>query len=132
MKTLPTTYLLARLPIGMSFLGHGISRIPKISTFAESMSHTFQETLLPTPLVNAFGIGLPFLELLIGIFLLLGLAVRFCTATGALLMCVLIFGSSLIENWSAVAIQLFYGSYLVLLYRYAEHNQYALFSEIIK
>lgn len=82
MQTLPTTYLLARLPIGVSFLGHGVARIPKISAFAEGMAQTFQDSILPHPLILVFGHGLPFLELFLGIFLLLGLAIRFCTIVG--------------------------------------------------
>lgn len=127
MPTLFTTYLLARLPIGMSMLGHGLVRIPKLSAFAEGMAASFEASLLPPALVLGFGYVLPFVELGIGICVLAGLFTRQALIAGVVLMCVLIFGSSLTEQWQGVAIQMFYGVYFSLLYRYSEpYNQYAL------
>ncbi|AKD03453.1 DoxX family membrane protein [Pontibacter korlensis] len=119
-------YALARLPIGFSFLGHGLVRVPKITQFAEGMASSFNETVLPYPMVLAFAYILPFVELLLGIFLILGIAIRASTVAGVILICVLIFGSSLQENWSGVSIQMFYGLYLAILYLFANHNSHAL------
>lgn len=120
-------YALARLPIGFSFFGHGLVRIPKLSSFAEGMAASFSETLLPYGFVLAFAYVLPWVELLLGIGLLLGMAPRKFAFAGVMLVCILIFGSSLQENWSAVATQMFYGIYLVGLYLFADHNAYAIF-----
>lgn len=119
-------YLLARLPIGMSFLGHGLVRIPKISAFAEEMANNFADTLLPHILVLTFGYIHPFVELILGILLLGGIAMRKSSAFGVILMCILIFGSSLIESWSSVSIQMFYGLYFVGLFLWADLNEYSL------
>ena len=70
------TYLLARLPIGFSFLGHGLVRIPKLPVFAEGMTSSFAETILPNFMVLGFGYALPILELILGIFLLAGIQMR--------------------------------------------------------
>ncbi len=80
--TKSVAYLLTRLPIGMSFLGHGLVRIPKISAFAEGMANNFADTVLPNFLVLAFGYVLPLLELLLGILLLGGIAMRKLSAFG--------------------------------------------------
>ncbi|ACY15590.1 hypothetical protein [Haliangium ochraceum] len=42
-----TAYALARLPIGFSFFGHGLVRLPKIQQFAEGMAKAFENTWLP-------------------------------------------------------------------------------------
>lgn len=123
MHQIKTAYFLARLPIGFSFLGHGLARIPKISVFSESMAGAFSDTLLPYPLVQGFAYILPFMELALGVFLLTGLSMRKTATAGVCLICILIFGSSLQENWSAVAIQMFYGLYLAILFAFEEHNE---------
>nr|WKN35725.1 DoxX family protein [Tunicatimonas sp. TK19036] len=119
-------YALARLPIGFSFFGHGLVRIPKLSIFAEGMSQSFTDTLLPEGFVLGFAYVLPFVELLLGVAIILGIAMRKTTTVGIALICILIFGSSLQESWSSVATQMFYGLYFSLLYLFADYNGYTL------
>ncbi|MEQ9443366.1 MAG: DoxX family membrane protein [Cyclobacteriaceae bacterium] len=121
-----TAYALSRLPIGFSFLGHGMVRLPKLSVFAEGMAQSFNETMLPSGLVLGFAYVLPFVELLLGIFLILGISMRKTTVVGITLICILIFGSSLQENWSSVATQMFYGLYFSLLYLFADYNSHSI------
>jgi thiosulfate dehydrogenase [quinone] large subunit len=115
MKKAQYTYLLARLPIAMSFFGHGLERLPKLDAFVSHMAQPFEKSILPMALVTPFGYVLPFLELITGILLLLGLFTRFATILGVLIMLALIFGSSMIEQWNNVFTQIIYGAYLALL-----------------
>ena len=48
-------FLVLRLGVGMSMFGHGLVRLPKLSAFASWMSGSFQQTMLPEPLVHFFG-----------------------------------------------------------------------------
>jgi thiosulfate dehydrogenase [quinone] large subunit len=121
-----TAYLLARLPIGMSMLTHGLERIPKLSGFSMGMVKQFAKSPLPAGLVQAFGTVLPFLELLTGLLLLVGLFIRFANILGILVMLALIFGSGMIEQWNAVFTQIVYGAYFALLYLYSDYNRYAV------
>ena len=73
MKKENFAYLLARLPIGLSFLGHGVIRIIKLDTFSSGMVKQFDHSLLPVGFVSAFGHVLPFLEFLTGMLLFTGL-----------------------------------------------------------
>ena len=114
-------YILARVPIALSFIGHGLVRIPEINQFSNGMIQNFSDTVLPLIIVQPFSIILPFLELFLGLFLLIGLKMRVTTITGVTLISVLILGSSIQENWSAVAIQMFYGLYLAILYMFADY-----------
>ncbi|GAA4798035.1 hypothetical protein GCM10023231_28350 [Olivibacter ginsenosidimutans] len=123
MKKEIVAYTLARLPIGISFLGHGLIRIPKLQQFSEGMMKGFAETSFPLEIVKPFSLVLPFVELLLGIVLIIGFKMKAVTYIGVLLMCILIFGTSFQENWSAVSIQMFYGIYLVGLYRYSDYNR---------
>jgi thiosulfate dehydrogenase (quinone) large subunit len=127
MNTKPNaSHLLARLPIGMSMLSHGIDRMPKLQAFTDHITGQFDKTFLPLSLVAFFSHVLPFLELLIGILLLSGLFTRFGCILGVLLMTALIFGSSLLEQWENVFTQVVYGAYFALLFCYAMYNHYSI------
>jgi len=106
------TELVLRLPIAMSFLGHGLVRLPKLETFASGMAEQFAATPLPESLVLGFGYVLVVAEFLIGVWLLIGRWFTYGLMAGLLTMTVLIFGSSLIENWTAVSVQLIHAIYL--------------------
>jgi thiosulfate dehydrogenase [quinone] large subunit len=121
-----STYLLARLLIGMSFFGHGLVRVPKLATFSQGLVNSFSKSIIPEILVRPFSYALPVIELTIGILLLLGLFTRFSLTLGVLAMLVLIFGSSMIEQWENVFIQLVYGAYLVLLLGFIQYNAFSI------
>src|SRR5437879_7066494 len=110
------TYLLARLPIAVSMLGHGLDRIPKLQTFSNHLIGQFNNSILPEILVIPFSYALPFLELLTGVLLILGLFTRYACVLGVLIMLTLIFGSCLIEQWDNVFSQIIYGAYFAMLY----------------
>ena len=126
MKIAQTSYLLARLPIGMSMFGHGLIRFTKLETFSSGMVKEFGKSLLPEWLVLPFSYILPFLEFLIGILLLLGLFTRFATMLGVAVMLALILGSAALEQWNNIFTQIIYGAYFALLFRYAVYNEYSL------
>lgn len=123
MKKEKVAYTLARLPIGLSFLGHGLVRLPKLNQFVNGMQKGFEVTYLPTEIVKPFAFALPFLELLLGLAILIGFKMKNTTILGVVMVCILIFGSSFQENWSVIAIQMFYGIYLVALYLFSNYNK---------
>jgi thiosulfate dehydrogenase [quinone] large subunit len=126
MRSEPTTYLLARLPIAMSMFGQGLIRLIKLQAFSEGMVKEFNKSPLPEVLVIPFSYALPFVEFLIGVFLLIGLYTRKMAITGVVLMTLLILGSSLAEQWNNVFSQLFYGVYFAFLFRYAGYDYYSV------
>jgi len=119
-------YLIARLLLGMSMLGHGVARLPRLSEFSGWMQDAFAKTWLPEAVVAVFGLTLPVVELLVGIALLLGVLQRTALLTGSAIMLALIFGSCLIEEWQNVFVQLFYGLYFALLYLFQDEDRIAL------
>jgi thiosulfate dehydrogenase [quinone] large subunit len=126
MKSEQYTYLLARLPIGMSFFGHGFIRLTKLSGFSQGMVIQFSKSFLPGQFVLAFSYILPFFELIIGLLLLLGLFTRFSIVLGMVVILALIAGSSIIEQWNAVFIQMFYGAYLAVLFYFTRYNRFSI------
>jgi thiosulfate dehydrogenase (quinone) large subunit len=120
------TYLMVRLPIAVSMLCHGITRLARPKDFSEGMVNMFKNSKLPYTLVESFSYALPYVELVCGFLLLLGLATRVGIILGWLIMVVLVFGSSMIENWGAVFTQLFYALLFTILFYFIEYNGYSL------
>ncbi|WP_158858194.1 DoxX family membrane protein [Lunatibacter salilacus] len=125
-------YLLVRLTIGMSMFGHGLVRIPKLTDFSEGMVANFEGSLLPVLLVRPFSYALPFLEFIIGLFLFMGFKTVFFARAGGMLMVLLIFGTSIIENWSALPSQMIHASFFIVLLQFIASNNYIALDAYLK
>ena len=112
MKDFKTIFFFLRLPIAISLLGHGLVRLPKLATFSNWMVTTMEKSAIPDFLIVPFGYFLPIAEAVLGLFLLIGFQTKYTLFTSLGLMSLLIFGSSSIENWSAVEAQLLHSFYL--------------------
>jgi len=97
---------LARVALGLNIAMHGYSRLPNLAGFANGMVKQFNATFLPGPLVYATGCGIAIGEAIIGTLLFLGLLCRPALVIGTLLMLLLIFGSTLIQQWDIVSVQM--------------------------
>lgn len=103
-------------------LGHGFVRIFKLKAFSDGMVSNFEESMLPEIIVLPFSYVLPFAELIVGILLIIGLWTRKALVTGGFIMVILIFGSSMIENWGAIPSQLIHSAFFALLLHYLGDN----------
>jgi thiosulfate dehydrogenase (quinone) large subunit len=120
-------YFLLRLTLGINILMHGLARIVAgLSPFAVGMVEQFAATPMPSSLVHAFAIALPWSELFIGIFILFGLWTRIALVLGGLEIVVLTFGISLTQNWSVAGLQLIYAMVYAILLAFAEYNRWSL------
>lgn len=113
-----TAYFFLRLSIGINFLGHGLVRLAKLQDFADGMTKSFEKSWLPSLFVQMFSTALPFLEFIIGLMLIIGFKTRIAAMAGASLIILLLFGSSTVENWEAMGIQMIYaGLFYILICR---------------
>lgn len=102
-------YLLLRVTLGLNICLHGVVRWTKgLHTFAESLVPLFAKTPLPPRSVFDLGYFIPILEALVGAAVLFGVQTRRTLQGGSILMLVLMFGSSLREDWTTVGTQLAY------------------------
>ncbi len=119
-------YLIMRSAIGISLLGHGLVRLPKIAAFSHWMAGTFKQAMIPQAMVVPFGYILPFAEFGIGLLLLLGLFYRQALVAGSVVMSLLIFGSCMVENWDAIPSQLIHVGFFVILLQFKSSNSHTL------
>lgn len=116
-------YVVLRVTLGLNICLHGAVRWTKgLHGFAESLVPLFSKTLLPSWAVYGFGYVLPILEALVGAAVLFGLQTRRTLLAGSILMLVLMFGSSLREDWPTVGIQLTYSVVYCILIAGAEFD----------
>jgi thiosulfate dehydrogenase [quinone] large subunit len=119
-------YLVLRFNLGLSIFMHGLSRLPHLQVFADGLVKMFADTALPAMLVRAFGLALVFVEVAVGLLLLLGLWTQEALLVGSAAMVLLVFGTALRSDWNIVAIQLLYALIYAVLLAAREHNAYSL------
>jgi thiosulfate dehydrogenase [quinone] large subunit len=109
--------LLLRTTLGLNIAMHAVTRfLSGLTQFVNTTVTQFQNTPLPVWQVRAFAAAIPFLELLIGVLLFVGLWTRWALSAGALLMMALVFGTALRGEWNLLFLQMFYSFlYFVLL-----------------
>ncbi|NYF52600.1 DoxX family membrane protein [Tunturiibacter gelidoferens] len=116
-----TAYALLRIVVGVNLMMHGVSRmIAGPGEFAAKLVIQFGHAPLPAWSVWFFGLILPSIEGLFGLLILIGLRTRAALIAASLLIVVLTFGSALLQDWAAAAIQLTYAlvySILIFLHR---------------
>lgn len=125
MQNTAIAYLLLRLAVGLSFLGHGLVRLPKLHEFSQWMTDIFEVSMLPRALVLPFSYILPVVEFVVGLLLVLGVFTKQSLVAGAVVMLTLVFGSCLIEEWNAIPSQLIHTLFLGILLVYTSHNTYS-------
>jgi thiosulfate dehydrogenase [quinone] large subunit len=119
-------YTTLRLAIGMSMLIHGLVRLPKYSAFVDATMKLFAHSPLPAFAVAAFARITPPVETVIGLLVFFGFATRVGLVVGGLWIVFLIFGSTLIENFDIVGIQLLYSLIFFQLLQHLDHNNISL------
>ena len=117
---------LARVALGLNIAIHGYSRLPNLVGFANGMVKQFAATFLPSPLVYITGLSIAICEAVIGTLLVIGLVLRPALVGGALLMLLLIFGSTLIQQWEIVSVQMITVAFYVGLLATVRHDRFSL------
>jgi thiosulfate dehydrogenase [quinone] large subunit len=109
---------LLRIALGINFLGHGLFRILSgVGGFAATTAEHLTKSPLPHGFVVGFGYGIPWIELALGLGLILGLFTRAALVCGAIFMMALTIGVTSNQQWEVAGQQLLYSFlFFVLLY----------------
>lgn len=108
-------YTLLRIIVGVNYFNHGFTRIASIPNFVQSMVEQFQDTFIPGFLVAINAALVPPVELIVGLLITIGLFTRAALVACLILMLVLMYGVTLLQNWSTASSQLIYDVILALL-----------------
>jgi len=120
-------YALLRAVVGVNLMMHGVSRmIAGPGEFAAKLVIQFEHAPLPAWSVWVFGLMLPAIEGLLGLLILVGLRTRAALVAASLLIMLLTFGSSLLQDWPTVGTQLTYALvYSVLIFLH-QHDGWSI------
>ena len=117
-------YFLFRMTLGVNFFFHGFIRIiTGLSAWEMGQAAAFVDNpILSMWAVHAFLYALPFVEMVLGALVALGLFTRWALVGGVLLMLVLIFGNATRQAWSTVGNNMHYVLYhCLLIYRLSDN-----------
>ena len=119
-------FLLARITLGINLFLHGFVRIPKLEMFANGLTQGFEGTMLPLALVAVVAYAIPFIEVVLGIFILLGIYSKKVLAAAAIFIMLLITGCAFKEDWSAIGTQMLYALFIFFLLKNLEYEVWTL------
>ena len=125
-KTIELAYLILRLTMGVNMFTHGVARLLDLDKFNGWLISQFSNTILPEFIVSISSYLIPFVELIIGILLILGLFTSRALLVGSLLIVALVFGSGLQENWNVMSSQMIYAIFFFILSYLIELNRFSL------
>lgn len=116
------SYILIRIAMGINIMSHGLVRFSKLENFRNWMLDSFKDSILPQWSVFVWGSILPFLEFIVGLFILIGLFTYKSLILGAIIIILLILGSCLIEKWDWAGTQMIYILFFYFLITNIEDN----------
>ncbi|MGV2829227.1 DoxX family protein [Myxosarcina sp. GI1(2024)] len=114
-RDLVAAYTLLRIVVGINYFNHGATRIFNIPGFIDSMVNTMQSSWIPEFLVRINAALVPPVELVVGVLITIGLFTRGALIACFVLMIVLMYGVTIIQNWDTAGSQLIYNIVLFIL-----------------
>lgn len=114
-RDIVAAYTLLRIVVGINYFNHGATRIFNIPGFMDSMVSTMQGSWIPEFLVRINAALVPPVELIVGALITIGLFTRSALIACFILMAVLMYGITIIQNWDGAGSQLIYNIVLFIL-----------------
>jgi thiosulfate dehydrogenase (quinone) large subunit len=121
-------YTILRISFGANIMLHGVSRIVMgHAAFLAYLTHYFEKTsYVPAGLLSGFATVQPWVELILGLLLMIGLATRFSLIAGALVIMCLVIGTNLAQDWLVSGLQLIYAFLYYYLLVHLDQNRYSI------
>lgn len=119
-------YLLLRIVVGVNYFNHGFTRLGNIPGFAASMVESMDGAWMPDSLVRLTAYFVSPVELIFGLFLILGLFTRLSLVVIFILMVILMYGVTVVQNWGAASSQLIYNIVLFILLAGLGYNRFSV------
>ncbi|MEM7760504.1 MAG: DoxX family protein [Cyanobacteria bacterium P01_A01_bin.40] len=114
-RDIVAAYTLLRIVVGINYFNHGATRIFNVPGFMDAMVNTMQDSWIPEFLVRINAALVPPIELIVGALMIFGLFTRGALIACFVLMAVLMYGVTIIQNWDVASSQLIYNIVLFIL-----------------
>ena len=114
-RDIVAAYTLLRIVVGVNYFNHGFVRLGNISGFINAMVERMQDSFIPEILVRMNAAIVTPVELIVGLLITIGLFTRSALIACFCLMVMLMYGITIIQDWSTAADQLIYNITLFIL-----------------
>jgi thiosulfate dehydrogenase [quinone] large subunit len=112
--------------VGINYFNHGFTRLGNIPGFMDAMVGAMEGAWMPEPLIRLTAFFVSPVELIFGLFLIVGLFTRISLIVLFGLMAILMYGVTIVQNWDSASSQLIYNIVLFILLAGAGYNRFAL------
>ena len=121
-------YTILRVSFGANIMLHGVSRIVMgHAAFLAYLTHYFEKaSYIPVSMLSVFATVQPWVELILGLLLMIGLVTRFSLIAGGLVVMCLVFGTNLAQDWLVSGLQLIYAFLYYYLLVHLDQNRYSI------
>jgi thiosulfate dehydrogenase [quinone] large subunit len=121
-------YTILRVSFGANIMLHGVSRILMgHAAFLAYLTHYFEKaSYVPVSMLSVFATVQPWVETVLGLLLVIGLATRFSLVAGALVIMCLVIGTNLAQDWLVSGLQLIYASLYYYLLVHLDQNRFSV------
>jgi thiosulfate dehydrogenase [quinone] large subunit len=121
-------YTILRVSFGANIMLHGVSRILMGHTaFLAYLTHYFEKaSYVPASMLSSFATVQPWVETILGLLLIIGIATRFSLIAGGLVIMCLVFGTNLAQDWLVSGLQLIYAFLYYYLLVHLDQNRFSL------
>jgi thiosulfate dehydrogenase [quinone] large subunit len=121
-------YTILRISFGANIMLHGVSRVVMgHAAFLAYLTHYFEKSsYIPAGMLSAFATVQPWVELILGLLLVIGLATRFSLIAGGLVIMALVIGTNLAQDWLVSGLQLIYAFLYYYLLVHLDQNLYSI------
>jgi thiosulfate dehydrogenase [quinone] large subunit len=121
-------YTILRVSFGANIMLHGVSRIVMgHAAFLAYLTHYFEKApYFPGGMLSSFATVQPWVELILGLLLVIGLATRFSLIAGGLVILCLVIGTNLAQDWLVSGLQLIYAFLYYYLLVHLDQNRYSI------
>jgi thiosulfate dehydrogenase [quinone] large subunit len=121
-------YTVLRVSFGANIMLHGVSRIVMgHAAFLAYLTHYFEKaSYVPVGMLSLFATVQPWVELILGLLLMIGLATRFSLIAGGLVILSLVIGTNLAQDWLVSGLQLIYAFLYYYLLAHLDQNRYSI------
>ncbi len=122
------SYTILRVSFGANIMLHGVSRIVMgHAAFLAYLTHYFEKaSYVPVGMLSIFATVQPWVELILGLLLMIGLATRFSLIAGGLVILSLVIGTNLAQDWLVSGLQLIYAFLYYYLLAHLDQNRYSI------
>ncbi|MCH2246569.1 MAG: DoxX family protein [Crocosphaera sp.] len=125
-KDIVAAYTLLRIVVGVNYFNHGFTRIFDVPSFINAMVNVMQDSGIPEFLVRINAALVPPVELIVGILITVGFLTRSALIACFILMIILMYGITMIQNWDGASSQLIYNIVLFILLAGVNFNRFSI------